>query len=264
MKYQKGGLATICSIAIIIATLFIMMACSPATPDATQSSPATPQNEPATVETQAVAQVNPSPTPAPATPAAEQGSTSVDNASPTPAPPTATPEGPISAEESEETEEDSFKPYPYTTPLPPPTPTKLDGVYTHAIKLESTPTPCRRCAPYRAEGGTWTLSLEAGVFRIAHDLTGFRSIASFTVSGDQITLFNDPHCYLDTSTYTWSMEGTSLIFQEVNDSCAFGLRAKILTAGAWETNEQGQIGDQCQPPSVEAAVTGHWPAPPGC
>lgn len=58
---------------------------------------------------------------------------------------------------------ETLQPYPYTTPLPSPVPTELDGLYTRTVKFEGTPTPCRRCAPYRAEGGTWTLHLNAGV-----------------------------------------------------------------------------------------------------
>jgi hypothetical protein len=158
-----------------------------------------------------------------------------------------------------------LNPYPYTTPLPPPTPTLLDGLYLRNVKFEGTPTPCRRCAPYRAEGGTWTLELEAGVFRIWHDTTNFRSVGSFTISGDRMMLFNDPNCHRDVGIYAWRLDGRSLILEVIDDPCAFGLRANNLTTGSWlhQANREGMI-DHCQPPSLEAAISGHWPTPPGC
>jgi hypothetical protein len=162
--------------------------------------------------------------------------------------------------------QEEFSPYPYTTPLPPPTPTVLDGTYIRIVKFEGTPTPCRRCAPYRAEGGTWTLSLKAGVFRVSHDGTGFAGVGSFTVSSDQLTLFNDPNCHLESGTYRWEVDGRSLRLTELDDPCAFGLRMKNLTANSWlrQSDEEGRAIDACQPPSTEAAITGHWASPRGC
>src|SRR5688572_13598718 len=158
------------------------------------------------------------------------------------------------------------QPYPFTTPLPPPTPTELDGIYIKAVEFIGTPTPCRRCAPYRAEGGTWTLDLKEGVFRVSHDNTPFRGIGSFTVSGNQLFFFNDPNCHLNVGVYTWTLDGRSLLLEEVDDPCAFGLRAKNLAGGSWlsQMDEEGGQIDQCQPPSLEAAISGHWSAPPGC
>ncbi len=158
-----------------------------------------------------------------------------------------------------------FKPYPYTTPLPPPTPTELDGLYTRDVKFEGTPTPCRRCAPYRAEGGTWTLRLDAGVYRVSHSDTGFQGVGSFTVSDNQIILFNDPNCHLGIGSYTWKLDEQLLILDVLDDECAFGLRLNNLTAGGWvkQNNTEG-YRDQCQPPSLEAAITGHWPIPDNC
>lgn len=162
--------------------------------------------------------------------------------------------------------QEGFSPYPYTTPLPLPTPTILDGIYTRMVKFEGTPTPCRRCAPYRAEGGTWTLRLAAGVFKVSHNETGFAGIGSFTVSGDQLTLFNDPNCHLASGTYRWAVDGRSLRLAELDDPCAFGLRLRNLSAGSWirQTDAEGRGLDPCQPPSTEAAITGHWAAPTGC
>lgn len=158
-----------------------------------------------------------------------------------------------------------LQPYPYTTPLPPPTPTILDGVYQRVVPDRGTPVPCRRCAPYKAEGGVWTLSLKAGAFRVSHQVTRFQGVGSFTVTGDRITFFNDPNCHREVGIYRWEVDGRSLLLEEIDDPCAFGLRAGNLTAGRWVLVEQeGRQINPCQPPNVEAAVTGHWPAPQEC
>ncbi len=159
-----------------------------------------------------------------------------------------------------------LEPYPYTTPIPPPTPTVLDGIYTRDVKFEGTPTPCRRCAPYRAEGGFWTLILDAGAFRVSHSATDFQGVGSFTISGDQLVLFNDPNCHEYAGQYSWALDGRSLVLRAVADECAFGLREKNLAAGVWikQADEEGHQIDECQPPSMEAAISGHWPTPAGC
>lgn len=181
-------------------------------------------------------------------------------------PPTATPQPALPTPVAAVTTATLPQPYPYTTPLPPPTPTELDGIYTRAVPFIGTPTPCRRCAPYRAEGGTWTLNLKEGVFQVSHDSTTFTGVGSFTLSDNQLFLFNDPNCHLEVGIYNWTLDGRSLLLEEVADTCAFGLRSKNLAAGSWlsQTGEAGQQLDQCQPPSLEAAISGHWPAPPGC
>ncbi len=146
-------------------------------------------------------------------------------------------------------------PYPYTTPLPPAVPTVLDGIY---VKFDPRPgerAPCRRCPPYPPEGGIWRLSLDEGVFRVYHDGTGWATLGSFTVQGDRIEFFNDPHCIWDVGIYTWKLEGGSLSLEAVTDGCGFDLRRRNLTTYPWAS---------CRPPSTEAAITGHWPAPSGC
>ncbi len=177
---------------------------------------------------------------------------------------TATPEAQPTEEPS--SSPSALQPYPYTTPLPPPIPTELDGVYIHKIKFEGTPTPCRRCAPYRAEGGTWTLRLDKGAFHISHDSTDFTGVGSFSLDGQQLLLFNDPNCHTDIGAYTWELDGRSLRLEAMDDTCGFGLRVKNLTAGSWvkQTDEEGRLIDSCQPPSTEAAITSHWPAPADC
>lgn len=153
-------------------------------------------------------------------------------------------------------------PFAYSHPLPPPVPTLLDGLYTRSIDYDGTPTPCKRCAGYRLEGGVWSLYLDKGVFKVFQQDTDFEAVGSFSVAGDQVTLFNDPFCEEDLTMvggYTWARNGDSLILKVVNDPCSIGLRAKNLTATTWTKKT-----DPCQPPNREAAVTDHWKKPAEC
>lgn len=146
-------------------------------------------------------------------------------------------------------------PYPYTTPLPPATPTILDGAY---VKFDPRPgerAPCRRCPPYPPEGGIWRLSLDRGIFRVYHDGTGWSTLGSFTVSGNRIEFFNDPHCFQDVGIYTWRLEDGKLMLEAVRDDCGVDLRLRSFVEYPWKS---------CQPPSTEAAITDHWPTPVGC
>lgn len=146
-------------------------------------------------------------------------------------------------------------PYPYTTPLPPQTPTVLDGMYAKVEPSHGTPVPCRRCADYLPTGGAWKLSLDKGVFRIYHQSSGWRSLGSFTIEGEQLFLFNDPACYDTVGAYTWTLREGQLNLQAIEDTCQVDRRARNFSQLAWTS---------CQPQSVEAAVTDHWPKPPGC
>lgn len=146
-------------------------------------------------------------------------------------------------------------PYPYTTPLPPPVVTDLDGLYAKIDPKPGTPVPCRRCPDYAPEGGAWQLSFDKGTYRVFHVPTGWRSVGSYTVSGNQLTLFNDPVCHDKVGRYTWIVKNSELTFQEIDDPCAIHLRAVNLTRQPWSS---------CQPPNAEAAVTDHGLKPAGC
>ena len=146
-------------------------------------------------------------------------------------------------------------PFPYQTPLPAPSPTPLDGIYIKIDPDPATPTPCRRCPDYKPEGGLWKLKFESGILRLVYYVTGWKSITSFAVSGDRLTLFNDPNCTDEVGTYTWKLEQGKLTLTALQDSCSIGLRAKNLTMLPWLA---------CQPPNREAAITDHWPRPPAC
>jgi hypothetical protein len=67
--------------------------------------------------------------------------------------------------------------------------------------------------------------------------------------------FNDPTCTEDVGEYAWRIENRKLILMEIRDDGAIHPRAKNLTRLAWSS---------CQPPNVEAAISEHWPVPPGC
>ena len=146
-------------------------------------------------------------------------------------------------------------PYPHTVPLAPPKVTPVDGTYTKIEKKEGEPVHCRRCPDYALEGGIWKLNLSEGIFRIFHQDTGWKDIGSFYISGDQLILANDPVCHEMIGVYRWRLEEGKLILNVIEDNCAIGLRSKNVTNLPWLS---------CQPPSIEAATTDHWPKPPGC
>ena len=148
-----------------------------------------------------------------------------------------------------------WSPYPYTTPLPPQEKTPLDGVYVRFDPRPGERTHCVRCPPYPPEGGVWKVEFDQGVFRVYHPRTGWRTLGSFTVAGDRVTLFNDPQCHLAVGEFAWQRDEGGLRFQLIADDCELGTRAKNFTAQPWQS---------CQPPNHEAAVTGHWKAPEGC
>jgi hypothetical protein len=146
-------------------------------------------------------------------------------------------------------------PVPWTTPLPPLEATVLDATYVKVNPRLATPFPCKRCPDYALEGGLWKFSLSKGVFRIYYTVNGWRSLGSYTVSGDRIYLFNDPYCNWDTGLYQWKLEDGVLTFIEIDDPCSQGLRAANLTDQPWMS---------CDPPNIEAKITDHWQKPSGC
>ena len=134
-----------------------------------------------------------------------------------------------------------LKPYPFTSPTPPPSPTEIDGTYLRTLTLRDVGGPkiglpyrCFRCPPYRVDAGVSTLVLFEGAFYVHHHLSGFRTRGSFVVDGDQITLFNDPNCPDVTAVYEFERTGRGLRFRVVEDDCPFsGERAFDLMASPW-------------------------------
>ena len=178
-------------------------------------------------------------------------------------------------------------PYPYTTPLPPAHSTVLDGSYIRFDLEQDLRTPEQDAAPtppgggvwmwhpvrptvwvmppgpYSVEGGAWILQLDKGVFRVLHEATGWHSLGSYAVSGNRIELFNDPHCIEAVGIYTWSLESGRLALEAIKDEC--GDKAAFLSgSGQRASSFARRPWMSCQPPSTEAAVSGHWPVPAGC
>jgi len=147
------------------------------------------------------------------------------------------------------------RPYPHTAPLPPAVRTALDGTYTRFDPKKTPPVPCRRCPDYAPEGGIWKLNLGNGVFRIFHEVTGWRSLGSFIIDGNRIQLFNDPCCIKTRGFYRWTSAEGRLMLQAVEDPCAIGLRAKNLTKLPWLS---------CRTFSEDAGSGSSRRKPPGC
>jgi hypothetical protein len=146
-------------------------------------------------------------------------------------------------------------PVPWTTPLPPEESTIIDATYVKINPRLATPFPCKRCPDYALEGGLWKLSLDKGIFRILYTVNGWRSLGSYSVSGDKIYFFNDPYCNMETGVYAWKLEEGALTLTEVDDPCSQGLRAANFIDQVWLS---------CRPPNTEAAITDHWQKPEGC
>lgn len=146
------------------------------------------------------------------------------------------------------------EPYPYTIPLLS-QPSTLDGTYVKQAKKTGEIVHCRRCPDWAPETGIWKLQLSKGTYRIFHAMTGWKSIGTFVVADDRILFANDPCCTKGIGVYSWKLEEGQLILTVIDDQCSISLRAMNLTELPWLS---------CQPPSIEAAVTDHWPKPPGC
>jgi hypothetical protein len=146
-------------------------------------------------------------------------------------------------------------PFPYIMPLPEPRPTAVDGTYTKSVVVRAERAHCLRCPDYAPEGGLWRIQFDKGTFRIIHAETAWKSIGTCIVAGDRLLLANDPNCIDTVGLYTWRLEGGQLFLEVIDDPCAIKLRGLNLTQQPWRA---------CRPPTIEAAVTEHWPKPEGC
>lgn len=130
---------------------------------------------------------------------------------------------------------DLSEPYPFTVPVPPRTPTPVDGTYVRSYAEGSRPIPCRRCAPYRLNKGEADLVLRAGRYRLVHEASAFSASGHYLVTADRFELFNDPNCPQTRGLYRWRLEDGTLSLQAIDDDCAFDLlRARYLSAAPWE------------------------------
>jgi hypothetical protein len=152
-------------------------------------------------------------------------------------------------------------PVSFSTPLPPETWTLIDGTYAKIDPSDPQWWACRRCADYRPAGGIWKLQFTKGVMRIFYNVTGWRSISSYTISGDRLYLFNDPHCPGEVGEYTWRLEDQwglderLLVLDVISDSCSINLRGENLSDMPW---------DSCQSPNPMTGASDHWHKSPGC
>jgi hypothetical protein len=153
------------------------------------------------------------------------------------------------------------KPVAFTTPLPDETWTPIDGTYAKFDPSEPQWWACRRCADYRPAGGIWKLRFDRGTMRIYYNVTGWRSIASYTIFDDKLYLFNDPYCPQEVGEYTWKLEDNwgledrILVLNVIKDSCSIDLRGLNLSDMSW---------DSCQPPNYMTGASDHWHKAPGC
>jgi hypothetical protein len=152
-------------------------------------------------------------------------------------------------------------PVPHTTPLPESKWTPIDGTYAKLDPSLPQWWACRRCADYRPAGGIWKLRFDQGVMRIYYPITGWRSVASYTVPGDQLQIFNDPYCPQEVGIYRWKLEDEwnlpdrKIIIEVDEDPCSINLRGENFSNQAWYS---------CMPPNEMTGASNHWHKPPGC
>ena len=145
-------------------------------------------------------------------------------------------------------------PVPFASPLPGSDQTLLDGTYAYFDPAPPQWWSCLRCADYRPAGGVWRLQFDRGIMRIYYEVTGWNSLASYTVSGDRLYLFNDPYCKEATGEYKWELIDRQLTLEVVNDSCSFQLRGRNLSGGAWGACQADDATDFESPRGCTDAV----------
>jgi len=138
-----------------------------------------------------------------------------------------------------------LKAHPYTTSLPEEVRTPIDGTYAKLDLSQPQWWACLRCADYRPAGGIWKLQFEKGTMRIYYDVTGWRSLASYTVDGDRLMLFNDPYCKTEVGEYTWRVADGTLALQVVDDPCSIELRGQNLSAMPWQACQPDDGSPAC-------------------
>ena len=146
-------------------------------------------------------------------------------------------------------------PVAYAFPLPEPARSPVDGTYAKIDPSWPQWWLCRRCADYRPAGGIWKLQFNQGVARIYYDVTGWRSMASFTATGDRLSIFNDLYCPDNVGEYRWELENGKLQLEVIDDPCSIDLRGKNLSNQPWLA---------CLPPNEATGGSQHVENPPGC
>jgi hypothetical protein len=149
--------------------------------------------------------------------------------------------------------------------LPPPAPASpagsLDGRWT------ATPDDPRAT----------TLMLDGAAYAMSGRLE-FTGSGAAAVRGAELSLAADPACPEAIGRYAVELgdvdrygllpknRAQTMSLALVDDPCANGSRADTLTAQTWVLRASGREDARgvCDPPNEEAAITGHWPEPPGC
>jgi hypothetical protein len=132
-------------------------------------------------------------------------------------------------------------PYPFMSPTPPPDATPLDGTYLRTVDLSQIggariglPYRCFRCPSYRIDAGVSTLIFNRGAFYVHHHLSGFRTMGSYVLDGETLTLFNDPTCPQTPGIYHVEQTSHGLHLSVIDDPCPYGSeRGTDLTFEPW-------------------------------
>jgi hypothetical protein len=152
-------------------------------------------------------------------------------------------------------------PQPLSTGLPPQETTPIDGTFAKYDPSWPEWWQCLRCADYRPAGGIWKIRFDRGTMRIYYNVTGWHSIASYSVDGDHLFLFNDPYCPQVAGEYRWRVEDRwgladrVLVLQKIDDPCSIDLRGKNLAAQEWFN---------CGPPGGYTGASGHYHREAAC
>jgi hypothetical protein len=125
--------------------------------------------------------------------------------------------------------------------------------------------------------GSTTLALASGSYRL-DGAVEFRGGGAAAYGDGRLTFSADPACPGVIGQYAVKLgdvkryglpdqfRAQSMTLQAIDDSCASGMRADTLVAGAWilRRSARPDAHGVCDPPTTEAGVTGHWPEPTGC
>ena len=88
-----------------------------------------------------------------------------------------------------------------------------------------------------ASAGTWTLRITADDMELLNPIATsedeYVSINPKTISDTGLTLWEEPDC--EAAEYEWSIDGGSLTFEAVKDTCID--RPAVLTTTAWQRAE---------------------------
>ena len=119
-------------------------------------------------------------------------------------------------------------PYPFMSPTPSPVETPIDGTYLRTVDLDEVggariglPYRCFRCPPYRIDAGVSTLIFTKGAYYVHHHMSGFRTMGSFVIEGDRLTLFNDANCPQVPGLYEFERTAHGITLEAVRDGCPY-------------------------------------------